>query len=133
MAKYTLLFLLIFPILSFGQNKIELKRKYLGSYEGIIPGYSIESSQDIMNVAATDIVITIGKNQVEITVGGNALFGTFTVMFEAKSYYLLDVVVDGQLANERILVYKRGRHLSRDGMYPQPVTELTKIKKKKKS
>lgn len=119
-------------MLSFGQNKIELKRKFLGSYEGTIPGYKLESSQDIMNVGSTDIVITIGKNQVEITVGGNLLFGTFIVMFEAKTYYLLDVTVDGQLANEKILVYKRGRHLSRDGMYPQPVTELTKIKKKKK-
>ena len=131
MTKYALLFLLILPMLSFGQKKIDLKRKYLGSYSGTIPGYRVESAQDIMNVSSTDIVIKIGKNQVEITVGGNLLYGTYTVMFEAKSYYLLDVTVDGQLATERILVYKRGKHLSRDGMYPQPVTELKKDKKSK--
>lgn len=117
-------------MVSLAQDKIELKRKYLGVYEGIIPGYKVVSAQDILDVSPAPIRIKIGKNQVELTVGGNSLYGTYEIMFEAKSYYLMDVTVDGQLATERILVYKNGKHLSRDGMYPQPVTELKKAKTK---
>ena len=121
--------LLILPSLAFGQKKIELKRKYLGTYAGVIPSYKVESSEDIMVVSKSDIKIIIGKTQVEITVGENTLFGSYEVMFEAQKYYLLDVKVEGQLATERVMVYKRGKRLSRDGMYPQPVTELKKMKK----
>ena len=96
----------------------------------MIPSYRVQSSEDIMFVAQSEILIKIGENQVEMTVGSITMFGTYEVMFEAKKYYLLDVAVEGQLATERIMVYKRGKHLSRDGMYPQPVTELDKIKKR---
>ena len=120
--------LLVLPMFANAQRTIELKRKYLGQYIGTIPGYKVESSEDIMNVTPTDILIKIGKTQVEITVGGNTLFGSYEVMFEAQKYYLIEVQVEGQLATERIMVYKRGKRLSRDGMYPQPVTELKKKK-----
>ena len=123
--------LLIVPMFASAQKQIELKRRFLGNYAGTIPGYKVESSEDIMYVSPADILITIGKNQVEVSVGGNTLYGSYEVMFEAKKYYLLDVTIDGQLATERIMVYKFGKHLSRDGMYPQPVTELFKTKRKK--
>lgn len=131
MMKFLIVFILIVPMTSLAQKKIELKRRYLGSYEGTIPGYKVESSQDILDVSPALIQIEIGKNQVELTVGGNTLYGTYEIMFEAKKYYLMDVTVEGQLATERILVYKTGKHLSRDGMYPQPVTELKKLKKRR--
>jgi len=114
------------------QKTISLKRKFLGSYVGMIPSYKVQSSEDIMFVTQAKILIKIGKNQVEMAVGGNSMLGTYEVMFEAKKYYLLDVRIDGQLANERILVYKSGKRLSRDGMYPQPVTELKKMKKSRR-
>lgn len=123
--------LLIVPMFASGQKKIDLKRKYQGNYVGTIPAYKVESSQHIMNVSASDISILIGKEQVQVTVGGNTLYGTYEVMFEAKKYYLLDVTIEGQLATERIMVYKAGKRLSRDGMYPQPVTELKKQKKRR--
>lgn len=122
--------LLIVPMFASAQKKIDLKRRYQGSYVGTIPGYKVESSRDIMFVSETVINIKIGKNQVEVTVGGNTLYGSFEIMFEAKKYYLLDVTIENQLATERILVYKTGKRLSRDGMYPQPVTELKKTRRK---
>ena len=45
---------------------------------------------------------------------------------KAKTYFLVDAKIDDQLATERLIIYKRGRKISRDGMYPQPVTELKK-------
>ena len=62
-------------------------------------------------------------------IGYNENFDIACVMFEAQKYFLLDVKIEGQLATERIMVYKRGKKLSRDGMYPQPVTELRKKKR----
>jgi hypothetical protein len=132
MRKFIILTLLLVPMLASAQKTISLKRKYLGSYVGMIPSYRVQSSEDIMFVTQSKILIKIGKNQVEMTVGGNTMFGTYEVMFEAKKYYLLDVTIDDQLATERIMVYKSGKHLSRDGMYPQPVTELEKMKKRRR-
>lgn len=129
MRKFIILTLLLVPMFASAQKTISLKRKFLGSYVGMIPSYRVQSSEDIMFVTQSKILIKIGKNMVEMTVGGNVMFGTYEVMFEANKYYLLDVKIDDQLATERIMVYKRGKRLSRDGMYPQPVTELKKMKR----
>lgn len=110
-----------------GQKEVELKKKYHGYYEGVIPGYRVQSGSELLFVSRAPISISIGENQLEVKVGENSLFGTYEVMFEAEKYYLLDVKIDGQLANERIMVYKSGKKLSRDGMFPQPVTSLKKL------
>jgi hypothetical protein len=36
--------------------------------------------------------------------------------------------MEGQLAGERIVVYKHGKKISREGLYPQPNTFLFKVK-----
>jgi hypothetical protein len=131
MIKYLIVLALMVPLTGSAQKKIQLKRKFLGTYIGTIPAYKIESDDELLFVSQSDIKIEIGKNQVQITVGGNQLYGSYEVMFEAQKYYLLDVKVEGQLATERIMVYKRGKHLSRDGMFPQPVTDLYKAKKRR--
>jgi len=41
-------------------------------------------------------------------------------MFEGKKYFLLYVKIEEKLAGERIVVYKKGKKISRDGLYPQP-------------
>jgi hypothetical protein len=41
---------------------------------------------------------------------------------------LLDCKINGQLANERVVVFKKGKKISRDGLYPQPNTILLKSK-----
>lgn len=107
-----------------------MKRRYRGYYEGVIPEYKVQSNGEIHFVSSTPIEITIGENQVQVRVGNNEMLGTYEVMFKADDYYLLDINIEGQLANERIMVYKRGKKLSRDGMFPQPVTTLRKVRRK---
>ena len=111
----------------FAQEEIDLKGRFEGTYEGTVPEYRVQSDDELLFVAETPIQIVIGENQVQVQIGSNRLYGTYDVMFEADKYYLLDVSIDGQLANERIIVYKRGKKLSRDGMFPQPVTSLEKL------
>jgi len=129
--KYLLL-LLSFAFLgsSFGQKEIDLKRRYRGYYEGVIPEYNIQSNGELHFVSSTPIEIIIGENQVQVKVGNNTMIGTYEVMFKADKYYLLDVDIEGQLANERIMVYKWGKRLSRDGMFPQPIASLKKVRRR---
>ncbi|PWL33162.1 MAG: hypothetical protein DCO96_02075 [Fluviicola sp. XM-24bin1] len=130
MKHLLLVVLLLMAGSVFSQKDIQLKKKYQGYYEGEIPGYSVQSNGELHFVSSTKISITIGEDFVQVRVGKNEIMGSYEVMFKAEKYFLLDVDIEGQLANERIMVYKKGKKLSRDGMFPQPVTTLKKIKKK---
>lgn len=101
----------------------------MAKYVGVVPAYSMGSVLEIVDVDETPITVTIGKEFIYTTIGERKLQGTYTIMFEADTYYLLDATMTGQLANERILIYKRGKKISRDGMYPQPLADLKKKRK----
>ncbi len=128
MQRLFFIFIFIIPFFFSVQKEITLKRKYLGKYKGEIPSYNIDTGEKIMKVSATAIYIEIGKGEIWITIGNNKARGTYKVMFKAKDYYLLDCKMEGQLATERIMVYKRGRKISRDGLFPQPLSNLKKYK-----
>ena len=112
--------------ISYSQKEIDLKKKYLGNYSGQIPGYKYDTGSEVLDVAPTAIRIQLEEGKITLAIGSEVLTGTYYVMFKAKTYFLLDCDIDGQLASERIMVYKHGNRLRRDGMYPQPVSELTK-------
>jgi hypothetical protein len=122
----TILFLA--PLLAFSQKEIKLKKKYFGKYKGTVSSYKVDTGNEVMQVGESAIYVNLAKEQISVTVGKNKMYGTYDVMFEAKKYFLLDATIEGQLATERIMVYKRGKKIARDGMYPQPVTELKKYK-----
>lgn len=124
----TLLF--VFPLSAFSQKEIKLKKKYFGKYKGVIPAYKMNANNEIVEVGETAIYIDIFKEQIMVKVGNNFRYGTYEVMFKADNYFLLDATIEGQLATERIMVYKRGKKIARDGMFPQPVTELERYAKK---
>lgn len=126
MVKLILTLLLILPISLSAQKEYTLKSRFLGQYKGEISSYNIDTGKKIMKVSSSAIYIELEKEKITITIGNNQLTGTYTVMFKAKKYFLIDARIEDQLATERIMVYKRGRKLSRIGMYPQPVTELLK-------
>jgi hypothetical protein len=128
MRRIVLLMLVLFPMLSLAQKEITLKKKYFGKYAGVIPAYKMDSGAEILEVSSTVIYVMLTEDQIAVTIGNSKLSGTYIVMFEAQTYFLIDATMEGQLATERILVYKRGKRISRDGMYPQPVTELEKVK-----
>ena len=128
MMKWFFTLLFILPLLVSAQKEINLKKKYLGKYKGEIAGYNIDTGEKIMRVNSSPIYVELNKKDILITIGSNILKGTYEVMFKAQTYYLVDAKIEGQLATERIIVYKRGRKIARDGMYPQPVTEMKKYK-----
>ena len=93
MGKYIIFVLLLLPVFTFGQRKSDLKRKYFGAYEGVIPGYCMESSEDMMFVSGASIRIEIEKSKLHIRIGQYLTSGTYEVLFIAKKYYLLDVKI----------------------------------------
>ncbi len=129
MRAILLTLLITISLSSFGQEEINLKRRYLGSYKGTVPAYTVDSGLKEVEVASTPIIVHIEKDAITVTIGSRTIQGTYTVLFKADKYYMLDATMNGELVNEKILVYKRGKKLSRDGMYPQPVTELKKFKR----
>lgn len=117
---------IIAPLGLLGQKEVKLKKKFFGAYKGEIPAYKLDIGDEVVDVSSTSIFVDLQEDDITISIGNNVLKGKYEVMFEAKSYYLLDVDVENQLANERIMVYKRGKKIARDGMYPQPLAEMSK-------
>lgn len=115
---------------SLAQKDIVLKKKYFGKYEGTISAYSYQERNELIHVAETTIKIELFKDEIKIKIGSNEMNGTYNVMFEADDYFLVDASMIGVLATERIIVYKKGKKIGRDGMYPQPVTELVRYARK---
>jgi hypothetical protein len=128
MRKHLLYFILFFSFSAVAQKPITLKKKFYGSYEGEIPAYTLDVGTDNVNVDAVAIKIKLAGDSVHITVGQNALHGVYHVLFEGKNYFVLDCRMDGQLAGERIVVYNRGKRISRDGLFPQPSSFLDRVK-----
>jgi hypothetical protein len=123
--------LILFLLLSngcFSQSKLALKKKYFGSYYGEIPSYTFNTNDTILEVTAAKIKIKISSKEIEFEIGQNTFVGSYNVLFEANNYFLLDCKIPNQLANERIMVFKKGKKISRDGLYPQPMAFLFKQK-----
>lgn len=126
----TILFFLVigFPLLLSAQKEIDLKKKFKGSYEGTISTFKLDTGEDLVDVESVPIRIVIEDDSVLFTIGKHQLSGTYKVMFEANKYFLLDCKIPARLAGERVVVYKKGKKISRDGLYPQPSAMLYKVK-----
>ncbi len=101
-----------------------IKRKYYGTYEGQINGYKFDAGDKLVEVEPVAIRIEINSGYLTMQIGKLLTKGTFQVLFEADDYYVLDAKMEDQFVGERIVVYKKGKKISRDGLYPQPSTLL---------
>lgn len=97
-----------------------IKRKYYGTYEGQINGYKFDAGDKLVEVNPIPIQIEINVGYLTIQIGKLTTRGDFEVLFEADDYYVLDATMENQSVGERIVVYKKGKKISRDGLYPQP-------------
>ena len=125
------LFLLVFFSISFlgaAQKPIDLKKRYFGNYEGPVNSFKLDTGEDLVDVEKTTMRISIDEKNVVFDVGRYHLEGTYTVLFEAQKYFVLDCTIPGRVAGERIVIYKRGKQISRDGLFPQPSAMLEKVK-----
>lgn len=128
MVRLTLFCFLFLSSLAFSQKPVDLKKKFLGTYSGEVATFKLDTGEDLVDVDKSIIQVVIATDSVEIKIGRHALKGPYKVLFEAQKYYVLDCIIPGRLAGERIVVYKKGKKISRDGLYPQPSAMMEKIK-----
>lgn len=127
MRVWCILLLFFIPLVSFSQGSSSLKKKYFGKYKGTIPAYKIQSDTSIMDVGSSAIYVDLAKDLIDIKIGNMQMHGTYRVLFKTKKYYLIEARLEGESYAERIKIYLRGKTLEREGLYPQPDTELEKI------
>jgi hypothetical protein len=86
----------------------------------------MDSGKDLLSVDDCSITIEIRRETIQFTIGSNKKSGEYKVLLEANDYFVLDCKINGQVANERIMVFKKGEKITRDGLFPQPNAKLFK-------
>lgn len=107
----------------------QLKKNTLGTYTGTISGYEINTGQQFLQVSSTPIEVQVSKDSLIVQIGTSTLRGTYEILLDKSDYYVLVGTMRDQLASERIVLYKKGKKLSREGIQPQPDAMLSKKKK----
>lgn len=110
------------------QKELKLAKKFFGDYQGVVPEYVLPSSGGEVRVLETPIHIKIDEELMELSIGKLDLKGNYKILFESKGYFLIECTAEGKPLPERIMVFKRGKRISRDGLYPQPSAILFKQK-----
>lgn len=131
MKKLFFLLTLLVGFSSAAQTSVQLKKRFIGTYTGFIPSYKTVSSN--IQVDSVALTIELSKNHLQFTLGKLEFEGEFTVLSETSTHFILDCNMKGRNANERIIVFKRGKKIAREGLFPQPSATLFKQRKKKRN
>ena len=126
MRKAIIIFFSLFHLCSLAQEEITLKKKFFGLYTGEIPKFQLDSGNEIVDIDSSKIAISITKDSISFIIGHSKRQGVYSVLFEGDNYFVLECPIDESIVNERVVVYKRGKRISRDGLYPQPNAFLYK-------
>jgi len=108
---------------TFGQH---LKKKLYGTYTGTIPAYTLDIGSDVVEVLATTITIDLSEERVTQQLGKTVQQGTWEIVHSDKQVIVLSVRLEGQLTEEVLTLYKKTKTINREGIFPQPTSELTK-------
>lgn len=107
----------------------QVKKNLLGTYAGQISSYTLNTGLQSFKVEAVSIEVKIEKDSLFVQIGNTAIKGTYDVLLDKPNYYVLVGKMENQLADERIILYKKGKKISREGIQPQPDALLQKKKK----
>jgi hypothetical protein len=109
---------------TFGQS---LKKKFLGTYSGTVPAYKIDIGSGVVDVAAAGLAIELTAEGVTQTLGKSVRKGTWRIDEAEKAYYVILLRLEGQIAEERIVLQKKSKEMVREGIFPQPDALLRKM------
>ena len=126
-----LLALLVLYSFSFSinaQKELKLAKKFFGDYAGVVPEYVLPSTGGEVRVLEVPIRIKVDGEFLVMSIGKLDFKGNYKILFEANGYFLLECPIEGKPVSERIMVFKRGKKISREGLYPQPSAILYKQK-----
>jgi hypothetical protein len=107
----------------------QVKKNLLGTYAGQISSYTLNTGLQSFKVEAVLIEVKISSDSLSVQIGNTTVKGTYEILLDKPNYYVLVGKMENQLADERIILYKKGKKISREGIQPQPDALLEKKKK----
>ncbi len=107
----------------FGQH---LKKKFYGTYKGVVPTYKMDIGSDVIDVASASITIVLSEDRVVQQLGNETKSGTWKIVSTEKAYFVLSMRLDGSIVEEQVLLDKKTKAMTRLGIFPQPDTPLAK-------
>ena len=122
--------LIIFLICCFisSAQDIKVKRKFRGIYTGIIPPYEFNSGEELFRVSSAPISITISKTEYLLHIGDLNYEGEITALSVQKKQAYFTIKIPEYALEEKVQVDAKRKILLRDGIRPQPIMQLRKIK-----
>jgi len=108
----------------------QVKKRDQGVYSGVIPGYAINTGQDLIQVDSCTLKIRLEKNQIMIKIDDKVYIGIYEVYQKIKRTYVLYAETDYSDIKEEIILVGKNKSMSRKGLFPQPDAKLKKLKKK---
>ena len=115
-----MLILLSLLVVSMAHGQEEVKRKYFGTYSGILPSYNLKIDRSVMNIEKEKVEVELFSNYLNIRIGSDITKGHYQISEETKEYYILVVDMDENVVDEQLILYKSGKKMERKGVYPQP-------------
>lgn len=127
MLKRALFSSLLFCLIGIQAYSQTLKKKYLGTFSGTLPGYAILAGEQILNVEQAMITIVIlPGNKAEEQIGSTKTEGLYRITAETKGSFVIQVDYPNQLVYEELILDKKAKTIQRKGFYPQPECVLLK-------
>jgi len=108
----------------------QVKKRDQGTYKGLIPGYKINTSQELITVDSCTIEIKIDKNTCRIKLDDIEYLGTYKITKKDKRTYVLKAETNYSDIEEQLILFGKSKKMKRKGIFPQPNSELKKLKKK---
>jgi hypothetical protein len=127
MLKRVVFFSLLSCLVGLNAHGQALKKKYIGSFVGIIPAYRMESGEQLISIEAGSIQIALlPNNMVEEMIGTSKMEGSYKISSETKTTITVMVNYPNQLVYEELVIDKKDKKMVRKGFYPQPSCLLMK-------
>ena len=107
----------------YAQETVFVKRKWLGTYNGIVPAYRLNTGNELLDVESDNLSIILSKASFNISFGAFSYTGQYTAIVKEKNKLRIE-------GNEYFLIDRKKKQLTRSGIIPQPDSTLDKLRKK---
>lgn len=108
----------------------QVKKSYLGKYVGTIAAYEMSvGASERIQIGTSAIEIQLSATEIVIVIGTKTNKGIWTLFSENKTNFVIEGKMDNTAAKERILIYKKGKKIVREGIRPQPDVMLKKVRR----
>jgi hypothetical protein len=123
-------FLVLFVCCVNAHAQKPIKKKILGTYQGKIEAYKINTGAQFIDVAETPISVDLRKTDLIFQIGRNTMKTDYTWKKQDKNIYLIRFIRDVDQTPEVLILNKKTKEILREGVSPQPNSKLLKVKKK---